>query len=188
MADPRTQSDHNQTEMVLVRYTKFDGSLHWHFAMQPLGKDEHGVWLGAPDGPPVQRGDERPIISPAFALLIPRSDWWTAVWNAGAGTPPFHYEVYLDIATPARWEPRRVTMVDLDLDVVRELSGECSIRDEDEFAEHTVAYGYPPDVVASARRSADLLLARVSIRDEPFDRVGPGYLERAIALESPRPA
>jgi hypothetical protein len=168
--------------MVHVRYTKFDGSLHWHFAMRPLGKDEHGVWLGAPDGTPVQRGAETPIISPAFALLIPRSDWWTAVWNAAAGSTPFHYEVYVDVTTPARWEPRRVTMVDLDLDVVRTRAGECLIRDEDEFATHTASFGYPPDVAASARRSADLLLERVSRREEPFGDLGPGYLERAIAL------
>lgn len=168
--------------MVQVRYTKYDGSLHWHFTMHPLGSDEHGVWLGAPHGTPVQRGNERPIPSPAFTLLIPRDDWWTAVWNAAAGATPFHYEVYVDVTTPATWEPRRVTMVDLDLDVVRTRTGECSIHDEDEFAEHAPAFGYPPDVVASARRSADLLLERVAARTEPFDRVGHAYLERAIAL------
>jgi len=170
---------------VLVRYTKWDGSLHWHFAMQPLGKDEHGVWLGAPDGTPVQRGSEPAITSPAFALLIPRREWWTAVWNAPAPDSLFHYEVYVDVSTPARWEPPRVTMVDLDLDVVCTRAGECSIRDEDEFIGHTATFGYPPDIVASARRSADLLLSRVSGREEPFDRVGLEYLQRAIALRRP---
>lgn len=167
---------------VLVRYTKWDGTLHWHFAMQPLGKDEHGVWLGAPDGTPVQRGDEPPLASPAFALLIPRDDWWTAAWNREDPGSPFHYEVYIDVSTPARWEPRRVTMVDLDLDVVRTRSGECSIRDGDEFAAHTARFGYPAEVVESARRSADMLLARVSAREEPFDLLGPAYLQKAIEL------
>ena len=73
-------------------------------------------------------GDEPPLASPAFALLIPRDDWWTAAWNRDDPGSPFHYEVYIDVSTPARWEPRRVTMVDLDLDVVRTRSGECSIR------------------------------------------------------------
>jgi protein associated with RNAse G/E len=168
--------------MVVVRYTKYDGSLHWHFAMRTLGSDEYGVWLGAPDGTAVQRGLETPIISPAFTVLIPRRDWWTAVWNAGGGALPFHYEVYVDVTTPAVWDPRQVTMVDLDLDVVRTRAGECSIRDEDEFAEHAVAFGYPAEVAAAARLSADSLLGRLQRREEPFDRVGPAYLERAAAL------
>jgi protein associated with RNAse G/E len=109
------------------------------------------------------------------------------VWNAPAPESPFHYEVYVDVSTPARWEPRRVTMVDLDLDVVRTPAGECSIRDEDEFASHSATLGYPPEVVASAQRSADLSLTRVVGREEPFDRVGLGYLQRAIALGSPGP-
>lgn len=36
-------------------------------------------------------------------------------------------------------------MVDLDLDVVRRFDGSAEILDEDEFAEHQVRYGYPPE-------------------------------------------
>jgi len=168
--------------MALVRYTKFDGSLHWHFTMRSLGTDEYGVWMGAPDGTPVQRGLEAPIISPAFALLIPQHDWFTAVWNAGGVDTPFHYEVYADICSPAQWEPRRVSMVDLDLDVARAPGGRTVILDEEEFAAHATKFAYPPDLIASARMSADRLFGMVSGREEPFDRVGLAYLERASAL------
>lgn len=168
--------------MVLVAYTKYDGSLHWHFTMRLLGRDEHGTWLGAPHGTPVQRGLEAPIVSPAFALLIPDQGWHTAVWNAGAVDSPFHYEVYVDVCTPARWEPRRVTMVDLDLDVARTLGGETRLLDEDEFSAHRDRFGYPPDLVVSARASAEAMFARVRDRAEPFDLVGPGYLDEATRL------
>jgi protein associated with RNAse G/E len=168
--------------MIHVSYTKFDGSLHWHFTMHQLGSDEYGTWLGAPHGTPVQRGLEPPIVSPAFALLVPRHEWFSAVWNAGAIDTPFHYEVYADICSPAQWDGTRVTMVDLDLDVARAPGGRTVVLDEDEFTAHGARFGYPPDLIASARISADRLLALVSRREEPFDRIGLAYLERAAAL------
>ena len=114
--------------------------------------------VGSSDGTPVQRGDEPPLPPPAFALLIPRDDWWTAAWNREDPGSPFHYEVYIDVSTPARWEPRRVTMVDLDLDVVRTRSGECSIRDGDEFAAQLHGSGTPQR--SSSRRPVGRHAAR----------------------------
>ena len=35
---------------VLVRYAKWGGGRHYEFTMSRLGEDEHGVWLGAPEG------------------------------------------------------------------------------------------------------------------------------------------
>ena len=48
----------------------------------------------------------------------------------------------------------QVEMVDLDLDVVRGFDGSAQILDEDEFAEHQVRYGYPPEVTGHAERAA----------------------------------
>src|SRR5204862_8172268 len=64
---------------VRVVWRKFDGSLHWNYETDLLGEDEHGVWLGAPTGTPVQKGTTRtgPVESP-HVLLLPRQAWWTA--------------------------------------------------------------------------------------------------------------
>jgi len=92
-----------------------DGSLHWHFDTVELGEDVHGLWLGAPDGTEVRRGDEPPVRSQAFALLVPPIGWWTAVWNDvspdGSG---FSFEVYLDVCTPPTRDGSVVGAVDLD--------------------------------------------------------------------------
>ena len=56
------------------------------------------------------------------------------------------------------WDGGLVTAVDLDLDVIRRFDGTWYVDDEDEFAEHQVSYGYPPELVAS--REAEC--ARVS--------------------------
>lgn len=148
-------------------FTKYDGSLHWHQTLDHLGEDEHGIWLGAPAGRTAQRGTEPPIVFAApFVMLVPPDRWWTAAFNG----PPARAEIYCDIATPATWTSAgEVTMIDLDLDVVRVREDQqVLLLDEDEFAEHQVRYGYAPEVISAAERSAAWLLAAVRSRAEPF--------------------
>ena len=150
-----------------VVYTKFDGSLHWHQTMHYLGKDEHGIWLGAPPGTSIRRGSEPPItMEQAFVGLIPAGQWWTATFNG----EPAATEIYCDIGTPPRWpDPAEVTMVDLDLDVLRLRADQrVLLDDEDEFAVHQVRYRYPADVISNAEAAAAWLLDAVSAKAEPF--------------------
>jgi uncharacterized protein len=157
---------------VRVVYTKYDGRLHWHYTARLLGSDAHGVWLGAPAGRALQRGDEPPItmVHPCVTLIPAGEPWWTAVFNG----EPAATEIYCDIATEPRWlHPGEVTMADLDLDVVRMRDdGRVLLLDEDEFADHQVQYGYPADVIRQAEQAAGWLLAAVRARTEPF---GTGY-------------
>jgi uncharacterized protein len=162
---------------VRLVFTKYDGSLHWHQTMRYLGEDEHGYWLGARPGSTAQRGSEPPVrYEGASVQLIPPGQWWTAVFN----DPPSSAEVYCDISTPPEWvSPDLVTMVDLDLDVVRlRRDGRVFIDDEDEFALHQVRYGYPRDVIANAEQAAALLVAAVNAGAEPFGSVAQGWLEK----------
>jgi protein associated with RNAse G/E len=163
-------------DAVRVVYTKFDGSLHWHHTMHSLGEDEHGIWLGAPAGMIARRGHDGPEVVAAHpqVMLFPRGVWWTAVFNG----EPSSVEIYCDITTPATWpQPGEVTMVDLDLDVIRERAdGAVKLLDEDEFQEHQIGYGYPPDVIASASQSAAWLMTAVSESREPFSSTYRGWL------------
>ena len=153
---------------VRVVYTKFDGSLHWHYTMRYLGTDAHGVWLGAPGGTASQRGSEPPIIlRQPWVQLIPAGDqWWSGAFNGA----PAATEIYCDIGTPARWvNSAEVTMVDLDLDVVRlRADGQVLLLDGDEFAAHQVRYGYPAEVIRKAEQAADRLVTAISAGAQPF--------------------
>jgi protein associated with RNAse G/E len=83
--------------------------------------------------------------------------------------PPRTSEVYCDITTPARWEGDTVHIIDLDLDVVRRrATGAIELRDEDEFAEHRVRFGYPDSAVAEARAASEKLLIALGDGSEPF--------------------
>jgi len=162
---------------VRVVYTKYDGSLHWHHTGRYLGEDDHGIWIASQAGSTTQRGDEPPIVvEQATVELIPRDRWWTATFNAA----PASTEIYCDITTPPRWpDESQVTMVDLDLDVVRlRADRRVLLLDEDEFAEHQVRYAYPAEVIAEAEEAAAWLQQAIKEGAEPFATVYRGWLDQ----------
>ncbi|WP_456207235.1 DUF402 domain-containing protein [Streptomyces sp. LZ34] len=85
-------------------------------------------------------------------------------------------EMYCDVCSVPEWnaDGTALRMVDLDLDVVRPRGGEAHVKDEDEFAEHQVGYGYPDSVSGKARETCEWLIEAVR-RDgdgvEPFTSV-----------------
>ena len=171
--DPGTAAD----GLVQVNYRKFDGSLHWNMRMHRLGEDEHGVWLGVPANSVMRKGHGPTVPQPeAHVLLFPREAWWTAAFNGA----PRRTELYCDITTPPRWpSPAEVTMVDLDLDVLRKRGAPLPLLvDEDEFAEHQVRYGYPAEVVSAARDAADWLMDAVGRGAGPFGGAHGRWLAR----------
>jgi len=161
---------------VRLVFTKYDGSLHWHQIMRYLGEDVHGVWLGMPGGATAQRGSEPPVrFDEPMVQLVPAGQWWTAVFNDA----PAEVDVYCDISTPARWvHDGEVTMVDLDLDVIRRRGGQILLDDQDEFAEHQVRYGYPAELIRQAEQAAAWLLAAVSAGAEPFGLAYQAWLDK----------
>ncbi|MEU6408583.1 DUF402 domain-containing protein [Microbispora sp. NPDC046933] len=160
---------------VRIIYRKYGGSLHWHHHARVLGEDEHGVWAGCPSGMIAQRGHEPPTVFEfASVILFPRDAWWTAAFNA----PPHKAEIYCDITTvPVRGDGR-ITMADLDLDVLRMRDGRLILDDEDEFAEHQVRYAYPEEIIRQAERSAAWLMEAVGARTGPFGGAHDRWLSR----------
>jgi hypothetical protein len=162
---------------VNVVYRKFDGALHWHFSLGLLGNDEFGVWLAMPKGTVYRRGHHHERVGEhTSVLLIPRDQWWTACFN----DPDDDTAVYCDIATVPTWRAGEVTMIDLDLDVVRRSDGIVYVDDEDEFAENQEKYAYPGDVIENATRTADDLLDAVAAEAGPFGGAHERWLHQVI--------
>jgi uncharacterized protein len=162
------------TGAIRVVYRKYDDSLHWHLTMTWLGEDEHGIWAGTRE-PTTMRKGNGPLVEldHASVMLFPRGAWWTASFNG----EPSRLEIYCDVTTPARWPAAgEVTMIDLDLDVLRMRDGQVRLDDEDEFAEHQRIYQYPADVIAEAERSARWLTAALADGREPFASCYRSYL------------
>jgi hypothetical protein len=172
---------------VRVVMSKWGDRPHWEFAAVYLGRDAHGDWCGVPAGTVFTRpGVEWP--APVDQVMcLPTTDtperWWMATFHADGGP----VAVYVDMTTPPAWEGSTLRAVDLDLDVVRGVTGRVWVDDEDEFAEHRVAFGYPDDVVAQAVASSDRVRSAVAARTAPFD--GPthhAWLDR-FAASADRP-
>jgi hypothetical protein len=163
-------------DLVTVRYTKWDGSLHWHFDMDLLGRDEHGTWLGSARERPLQRGLEPEVFrKDLFVGLIPSQGDWTAYWNERS-----RFELYVDVTSRPTWSGREVTAIDLDLDVVRWRDSRVEVLDEDEFLEHQVRYRYPRDTIEGARRTASYLVQAVATHQEPFGATGRWWLDYLV--------
>lgn len=182
--------------------TKWGGRPHWEYDTRYLGEDEHGDWIGSPPGTFLSRPGRAYDAEHAFVCLVPRPGAgggaaWVATFNGDGDA----IKIYVDMSSVPVWTHpddadggpdgvTRVTAVDLDLDVVRRADGEpVYVDDEDEFAEHQVAYGYPSEVVSLAEESAAWVFGEVVAGRAPFDDETPARWLRRLAdlADLPRP-
>ena len=150
-----------------VEYTKWDGRLHWHFDVDLLGEDEHGLWLAVPKGRLLQRGNEETVRCLGFVMLVPTHGNWMAAFYT-AETPERDGHVYIDVTDRPQRDGDVVRAIDLDLDVIRLPDGQVVLDDEDEFQEHCTLFGYPAETISECEATASYLMAAVTNRDEPF--------------------
>ncbi|SNY33990.1 DUF402 domain-containing protein [Paractinoplanes atraurantiacus] len=148
---------------------KFDGRPHRQVTARLLGEDEFGTWLSTPRGTVVTyHYGRRPtgVTRVDAVRLIPAEGWWMAMFLAA----PDRRELYCDIITPARWTgPAEITVIDLDIDLVRYRQGKrVEVEDEDEFEQHRREMGYPPEIVAGALAGAASLHEALELDREPF--------------------
>jgi hypothetical protein len=151
---------------IRVEMTKWGGRPHWEYDAVYLGGDEHGEWLGCPVGTFYRRPGMEFVAVFGGVVLVPAGGAaHVAAFNDAAAKAA----TYVDMATPPTWAGSTLRSVDLDLDVVKLQDGTVYLDDEDEFAEHTLEYGYPPEVVAMAEASAREVLAAVRAGVAPYD-------------------
>ncbi|MFC4942205.1 DUF402 domain-containing protein [Pseudonocardia sp. GCM10023141] len=153
---------------VRVVFGKWGGGAHWEYDAVHLGDDQHGRWLGAVAGTVLSRPGSVFTTDYDHVVLVPDTGF-VASFNADVDAAPAR--IYVDIATPPVWDGQVVRCIDLDLDVIRDRADRVWVDDEDEFAEHQVALGYPDAVVEQALRSCAAVLEGVRSRSAPFDDV-----------------
>jgi uncharacterized protein len=161
---------------VHVDERKWPDRLHWQYSARRLGSDEHGVWLHTPVGTVARRGTEPPLeLQHGFVVCVPDGEWWIAefYWDH-----PWH-ETYVNVGTPPQWEGDRMTQVDLDLDVVRKVDGSVAVLDEDEFAQHQIAYQYSEDLIESTRSATRRAVELLTHSQEPFGSASQRWIEVA---------
>lgn len=159
--------------------TKWRDRPHWEFDATYLGSDEHGDWLGIPQGTRMSRPGADYVAPTDQVGLVPpvgpdAGRGWLATFHAVGGP----VRVYVDVTTPPAWDGDLLRAIDLDLDVVRGTSGRVWVDDEDEFADHRVALGYPDEVVRAALDSCERVHALVADGAAPYDGSAEVWLAR----------
>jgi hypothetical protein len=169
---------------VRLEMTKWGDRPHWAFAASWLGSDEHGDWIGIPQGTPMDRPGahyEPPVpqvgLVPSFALPEHERGWLATFHQV-----PSHIRVYVDMTTPPVWDGSTLRAVDLDLDVVYGREGDVVVDDEEEFAEHQVELGYPVEIIALAETSRDRVYAAILAEDAPYDGSHEVWFDRLAQL------
>ncbi|MDR6866685.1 hypothetical protein J2Y69_001278 [Microbacterium resistens] len=177
---------------MIVQWRKWDGSPHWRHECVYLGSDVWGDWVGQPVGWRSARPGAAFVAEGPNVTLFPASgDLALTVYR----DHPHGMRIYIDLGWEVRWggtdgaedsaaDPLLVTGIDMDLDVVR-VEGERGtwIDDRDEWDEHRIRYGYPPEVVARLEALALDLEHRVRAQEPPFDDAVPdAWLDRLEAL------
>jgi protein associated with RNAse G/E len=150
-----------------IHSTKYDGSLHYHYAISVVRSEPNLLVSYTKPGTPVEsyRGS---MVAGRHSLGYYWSDRpynltvnWSLDWR-----PISHY---INVATPATWENGTLHFIDLDLDIIWRHDGIVILDDEDEFELHRVRYGYPAELVAESWRSSHEVRDLIVRRIYPFD-------------------
>jgi hypothetical protein len=179
MSDARPATGDEMT----FQWRKWDGSPHWRHECVYLGADEWGDWIGQPIGWRSMRPGAEFIAEGPNVTLVPAIDHALTVNR----DHPKGMRIYIDLGWDIRWtdDPQLATGIDMDLDVVR-VEGERGtwVDDRDEWAEHSIRYGYPADVMTHLEALALDLEDRVRAQVAPFDdATADAWLDRLEALD-----
>ncbi len=167
---------------VSFAWRKWDGSPHWVHDCIYLGSDAWGDWVGQPAGWRSARpGRDILTACPHVSLVPVEGDFALTVLR----DHPRRMRVYIDLAWEVRWseDPEVALGIDMDLDVVRWTDARGTVLvDQDEWAEHSVRFGYPAEVMAHLERRAEELEHRVRAQEAPFDdTTADAWLDRLAA-------
>ncbi|WP_151083351.1 DUF402 domain-containing protein [Nocardioides cynanchi] len=157
-------------EPVRIEMTKWGDRPHWHIPGHWLGSDDQGDWIGIRAGSRMVRpGRDVRSEYDQVGLVPGDGDEVQRGFLATFHRAPSHVWVYVDMTTPPVWDGATLRAVDLDLDVVCGREGDVVVDDEDEFAEHQVAYGYPAEIIALAEASRDRVRDAILAEHAPYD-------------------
>lgn len=177
---------------VLVRKLKLNGVVQLDRAYE-LGADQHGTWLYTPAGS-LHRGQDGETIGwcqsaqdstghgqHAVKLIHAEPRWSVCSWIAtGEGV-----KTAADIAKPPTRDTPGWTFIDLELDPLRDLSGNVIVEDWDEFNQAVSAGQISTREAEHAREECARLVAMLQQHDSHSGVAARRVLAEAAAAEWP---
>lgn len=152
----------------VVRSLKYDRRPHIEWPAEILVQNDEMIMCLARPGTVCvhhSRGTHIPFERTLLGLFVKEALFNTLITFNSEGRL---VRTYCNIALPPEFGDGALEWVDLDLDVILHPGSDPLLEDEDEFAEHQIRYGYPPDLVQRVESTARDLLARAHRGDPPF--------------------
>jgi protein associated with RNAse G/E len=153
-----------------VEVYKYDGSLHRVFPLTVRSWSPWAVSLYMKPGRRVREGNGR-TWTPADRGQSLHWLYWEQWFNVVAYSRHRPEAYYCNLALPPVWDGRRITYVDMDLDLRVRWDGSCQLVDQHEFRVHQRRFGYPDPVVRQVHAAAQQLMRWASAGQGPFARV-----------------
>ena len=134
---------------IIHHTTKYDGTIHYRYQVEVVAESKETIALYRKPGVEVESYRGKGVGQNHMLILFYKNRYHNVVisWNAD-WLPDMHY---LNITSPAEWDTRSVSSVDLDLDLIRRATGEVFVDDEDEFEQHIDRFHYPKELVDRCR-------------------------------------
>jgi len=153
--------------------TKYDNSLHYLFETELLYQSKKTLVVFTPSGVSLESYRGKLKAQSNMLMFYFRDHLFNVHihWNQD-WSPKMHY---VNIASHAKWSDKKISAIDLDLDLIR-FSGtdEIILDDEDEFLAHSTLYNYPKDLIQKCWNEVDILRQEMTLRqglwcDDIFD-------------------
>jgi protein associated with RNAse G/E len=161
---------------VRVVSKKYDGSLRDEYETFLFSETDEQVILFSPPGTPFYDYRKAAWLAAQDGLLeIYFKRRWYNLWHIAEQYSRTNL-TYVNISLPAALDDGLLTWVDLDLDYRVHLDGSVERLDEEEFAQNTRRFGYPPDLVDQALAACREVEAGLAQGSPPFD------YQRQVAL------
>lgn len=142
------------------------------WAVDVLGNDQYGTWLGSTRGNPVQQPDGRVELQRHDLVWLVAEDAWylSAFWYTA------ETDLTIDVCTPPAFADGTWSFIDMELDLYRRSDGQAGVVDQDEW-EVLVGSGLvSDDEVRAVEETATTLLTLVERKIEPFGQVAQTWL------------
>lgn len=165
---------------VKILSKKYDGSLRDEYETNLYSETDETIVLFSLPGTPYwdyRKGAQ--FAAPDGLLEIFFKQRWYNVWHIAEQNTGMN-RTYVNIAQPVAWRDGVLEWVDLDLDYRVYLDGSYRKLDEDEFAQNTLRYRYPPEVIAQVDSACREVEAGLSLGVFPFDHERQVELYRQI--------
>jgi len=156
-----------QIEVAVLSYTR---ELKYSFKSGIITRENSSITLYNPPGFELFHAKHGTIIINHASIGYFWIDNW---YNAGAGIDADGKinQWYCNICLPPlEIEEKKITFIDLELDVIKKVGNTAKIVDEDEFEQAIKAYNIPKDIVENVNNTANALLEKMNNNSPPFDK------------------